>query len=463
MKSKTKFVARVKEIWLKRHWLILAMLIIFSSLYESYELFSSPSYFDDPLHLVELIVVNGVILPAVLLTLQRTETQRNNAINTLALHDSFVYQLNKARNWDELIEIVAQFPRNIVPLSGVGLLMRLPNSNNFDLELARAFETSVQMTDSKAALELGNIECYRPEINKISGIRPCNCPFQSQDRENNALYKRYCLPLPNANSIVGLLHLYLPASYRLMQDQENFLNSIVPEIVISLNKALLQRKILLQESAIETERFRLASDLHDTLGQDLAYLRNKINQLIHDTAFQKSTRVKGELNQMSIVAEEANQIVRNILAVTHSNQEAALDARLLAYARAIGERANFNISLESQGQSHTLSQHMQFQIFLIFREILANIEKHANAHQVMIALTWSDEELAMGISDDGRGFLTERVAKNDHFGLTIIETRTREMNGRMSVVSALNAGTKVSIWLPINHNDPYLSDGTDNL
>ena len=433
------------------------MLVIFSALFELYELFSSSSYFDDPLHIVELIV-HGVILPIVLITLQRTETQRNEAINILSLHDLFASQLNKAQDWNGLIELVAQFPRNIVPLSGVRLFMHRPNSNKFDLELTHTFEPSLQVTNSKTSLDLEDIDCYQAEINKISGLRLCNCPFQLQNHENNTLHRRYCLPLPNANSIVGLLHLYLPASYKLMKEQRDFLDSIVPEIVISLNKALLQRKSVLQDATIETERLRLASDLHDTLGQDLAYLRNKIDQLIHDNAFRKAPLVKRELNQMRVVAEEANQTIRNILTVTHSNHEMVLDARLLAYATAIGERANFITSLESQGQPHTLSPHMQFQIFLISREILANIEKHANARQVKIALIWSDEELTMAISDDGRGFLTDHLDKNDHFGLTIIETRTRELNGHMSVVSAPNEGTKISIWLPINHNDPNASN-----
>ena len=165
---------------------------------------------------------------------------------------------------------------------------------------------------------------------------------------------------------------------------------------------------------------------------------------------------------MRLVAEAANQTVRNILAVTHSNQGSLLDERLLAYAKAVGERANLKISLAARGQSHILNPHMQFQIFLIFREVLANIEKHAHARAATIDLAWSDEELEMAIADDGRGFMTDRLDKNDHFGLTIIETRTREMNGHLSIISAPNAGTKVSVRLPIHHNVSLLSQGVDN-
>ena len=457
MKPNTRFMVGMREIWLRGHWLIMAVAVFLLSLLELPEIKKEPSFFSDPIHVLELML-HGVILPVMLVTLQRTETRRYKAVNTLSLHDSFIYQLNKARNWEELIEIIVQFPRNIVPLSGIRLLIYSSDSNKFDLELARIFETNVQMAGSQTPLKLEDMECSQFEINKIEGVRICNCPFQLQNRDDNNFYKRYCLPLPNANSIVGVLHLILPLSYKLREDQKGFLNSIVPEIAISINKALLQRKFLLQDAAIETERLRLASDLHDTLGQDLAYLRNKIDQLIQSSSFRKTPFVQQELNQMRIVAEEANQTVRNIVAVTHSNHGTLLDDRLLAYAKAIAERAKLDISLESHGQTQILNPHMQFQIFLIFREVLANIEKHARAHRVMIALTWSDEELAMAISDDGIGFMPDHLDKNNHFGLTIIETRTREMNGHMSVVSAPHEGTTVSIRLPIIHDGSLPSE-----
>jgi signal transduction histidine kinase len=251
--------------------------------------------------------------------------------------------------------------------------------------------------------------------------------------------------------LIGLLQLDLPISYNLTPGRIDLLNSLAPEISMSLSKGLLQRKTLLQEAAIETERLRLASDLHDTLGQDLAFLRHKIDQIVQDGTLLGMPHLLQEFHQMRTVAEEANQTVRNILIVTRPDQDTVLDARLLAYARAVSKRANFVLSLKSNGQFRILSRHMQFQAFLIFREILANIERHANARNVVIVLTWAEEGFTMSISDDGRGFQSELIDENTHFGLTIIEARVVEMNGRMIVESAPNVGTTISIWLPINH------------
>jgi len=451
MNQQTGLTVRIREFWVKYHWPILAVLGFLSALVELLKFAAEPDILDDVLRIVELLV-QGIILPILLITLQRVEIQKNAMENLLSLHDALVYQLNKAQNWDELFEVIGQFTQNIIPLSGISLLMQAPNSNRFDFEFVSVFDTSLHMADAPNSLKLNDAECCQDGSAALTGLRVCNCQLKLQIEENKTSYHRYCLPLPSTGSFLGVLHLYLPISYKLSQEQRDFFGSIVPEVVLSITNANLKRTGELREAAFETEKLRMASDLHDTLGQDLAYLRNKIDQLIQSPAA-NGAALDEDLNQMFIVAEEANQTVRNILAVTRSNQGSALGDRMLAYAKAIGERAKLNMVLESQGQVQILSQHIQFQVFLIFREVLANIEKHAGARQVNIALSWSEDELVIGITDDGRGFLTDQLDQRDHYGLTIIETRTRELNGQLSIISAPNEGTKMSIRVPISHDE----------
>jgi signal transduction histidine kinase len=452
MNGITKITLWLRRIWSKHHWLLLAAVVFVSAFIEFIELSADRLFLRDPLHDTELLM-QGVIMPVLLVILHRTETQKKDAVKSLSLRDAFAYQLYKAQNWDELSRVITQLPRNIAPISGVGLLIYSSNSNKFELELANVFDTNIQMDYLQTPLRFEETECCRAGNDKYSGVRVCNCPFQA----NNTFQNRYCLPLPNDNSVVGLLHFHSSQSYELMKDQKDFLNSTVPQIVSSINESMLERKSLLQRAAYESERLRLVNDLHDTLGQDLAYLRNKIDELNFDQNFKKNRAIKKELQQMSLVVDEANQTVRNMLAVTHSKQETELEVRLLSYTRAVSERSKISILVESHGQSQILDTNMQFQMFLIFREILANIEKHARASRVMITLTWSDEELMLDVTDDGRGFLVDAVDKNEHFGLTIIDMRAREMNGQMSVISAPNEGTRVSIQLPINLKGSPLS------
>lgn len=461
MKFTNKITAQITELWIRYHWPILASLGFLSALFESVKLAREPAILNAPLTAFELLL-QGIILPVLLLTLQRVEDQRNAAVNALSLLDALVYQLNKTDNWDELFEVIGQFTRNVIPLAGICLLTQDRNSNRFDFEFVRVFDTGLQLGDVPDSLKLSDTECYQPGAPQTLGLRLCNCPLKLQNDANKTLYHRYCLPLTTPDSTLGVLHLYLPASYKLSKAQRDFLAGIEPEIVLSISNANLKRSNALREAAFETERMRLASDLHDTLGQDLAYLRNKLDQLVQVRA-SRVTISKDELNQMLIVADAANQTVRNILSITHSNPENQTNDWLLAYAKMIGERAGFDVTLESRGLVQALSPHTQFQVFLIFREILANIEKHASARKVVITLVWSEQELNLGINDDGRGFLTDHLDKRDHFGLTIMETRTRELNGQLSIISAPSAGTKITIKVPISREILFDPDAVEDL
>ncbi len=450
MKHKAKLSRQIREFWFRRRWIILAVAGFLSAFFEFIEFVREPTALRNPQYVVEMLL-QGAVIPFLLVTLHQTEAQKNLAVNNLSYHNVFVNQLNNAKNWDELIEIIGQFPRNILPLSGVCLLIRTRDSNQFVIEFSQSFDMELQMVTSPNSPELREMKCRQWEFERVSGLELCNCLPEDQTGQKTARHHRYCLPLTEGNSVLGLLHLYLPIPYRVSKAQKDFLQSVRPEIALSINEANLKRKETLQQSAIEAERRHLASDLHDTLGQDLAYLRNKIDQVIQEQTFRKPAMMKQELGQMRLAAEEANQAVRNLLTTTYPNQITPLDARLFAYAKGISERSNFAVSLESNGISKTLDPHVQFQIFLIFREILANIEKHANAQQVTIALNWSDEELTMVISDDGRGFQPDHLNNTDHFGLAIIETRTRELFGNVSIASAPKQGTQVSVWLPLIH------------
>ena len=448
MDNKKSFFAQFWGFWWRHRWLGLGLVGIASAIIEFIEVVSQPPSINEPEHILE-IMLHGIILPLLLFALHQTETKKNDAINALSLIDAFVHQLNSAKKWEELIEIIVQFPRNILPLAGISLWIYDPETNRLNLETVHNFDSEVQPTETMSSLEVGTIHCFHSEVEKNSGLMLCSCSLQPQNSAAHD-FQRYCLPLPNAKLTIGLIHIYLPKSYKLLDDQKNLLNRIVPEVVLSINKFLLQRVNKLQKEAIKTERQRMASDLHDTLGQDIAYLRTKIDQLATNNHLQENPGVAKELQQMSAVAADANKTIRSMLSATHSASKASLDTRLLAYANSIGERAGFKVANHIEGSATDLPSQMQFQIFLIFREILANIEKHALAQNVNINLSWNEPELlTISISDDGRGFQTDTLDQDEHFGLSIIKARTHEMNGNFSVTSIPNSGTQISIRLPL--------------
>jgi len=89
-------------------------------------------------------------------------------------------------------------------------------------------------------------------------------------------------------------------------------------------------------------------------------------------------------------------------------------------------------------------------ILQIMEEALVNVQKHARASQVRVALYATDRQLELSISDDGQGFQPERArSRKGHFGLCMMRERAKEIGARFTVTARRGQGTKVLVVLPV--------------
>ncbi|RMF04446.1 MAG: PAS domain S-box protein [Chloroflexi bacterium] len=203
------------------------------------------------------------------------------------------------------------------------------------------------------------------------------------------------------------------------------------------------------QAALEKERARIARDLHDSLGQSMGYLRLKLDQYSMEGAAVDSETLRQELVHMRDVANESYEIVRSMLAAARPSNSNALHAVLLAQARSVGSRARFKVELNSEGQARALPPVVQQQVLFICQEALNNIEKHAAAEMVNIDLIWQPRALTIKMVDDGHGFRTDVAVEQGHFGLTIMQERATEINGRLTINSAPGRGTELVLEIPV--------------
>jgi signal transduction histidine kinase len=85
----------------------------------------------------------------------------------------------------------------------------------------------------------------------------------------------------------------------------------------------------------------------------------------------------------------------------------------------------------------------------MFREVLNNVEKHANAKKVDVLVTWNERILDISVADNGLGFEPGAIDTDEHFGLEIMKERITSIKGRLSISSSTGAGTVVSISVPL--------------
>ena len=215
-------------------------------------------------------------------------------------------------------------------------------------------------------------------------------------------------------------------------------------------KAIKERdlKANLLSQTIHSMQMDIARDLHDTVGQNISYLRMKLDHLA-DNEFLTDPVIALEIKGMGIVANESYDLIRGTLAVLQLEDSADLSLLLARYAAQIGERSTFKIEFSSKGEPKALSAKRMRQLFYIYREILNNIEKHANASNATIEVLWSDDHLALVVFDDGCGFEPiNNIQHTGHYGLKFMRERVKLLDGTFVVKSAPGAGTNIVIHVP---------------
>lgn len=386
----------------------------------------------------------------VLYFLEKSERERARAVDDLNQFVSVIHQLGGTTDFGELVDQVLQFPRAIFPVGST--ILYLYNAD-FD-----AYEETASWLDPHAGSQAGWMVSQLPvcsacRLAQVTGFHPLpEAPEQSPDGIQLP-YRRYCLPLSLAGHPVGLLHLDLPAQTIPSEAKVRTLNNIAPEVALALDRARLNLSARSQAAIAEAERRHIAQDLHDTLGQNIAYLRLKLDQLTYEeNPLLEIHKIQEELERMHTIAEEAYQQVRETLADLHPENSKDFSLVVLEQTRTIAERSQIQIDFNQEGAPIPLQPHVKRQLLYICREALANVEKHAGAQHAQVYLNWCPETLVIHIQDDGQGFIPEEVDALNHFGLTIMHERADSISARMKVDSKPEGGTEVSVEVPLYTN-----------
>lgn len=210
------------------------------------------------------------------------------------------------------------------------------------------------------------------------------------------------------------------------------------------------RKEKMLTQTLHTMQLDIARDLHDTIGQNVGFLRMKLDHLTDQSPARSSIELQAEFQQMSQVANESYDLVRGTLAVLQSQGSGDLLELFKRYAGQVVERSAFEVQFQDRGEMGLITAHQTRQLFYIFREALSNIEKHADARQAWVEMEWGDHSLCLSIADNGRGFDPARlVANNGHYGLKFIRERTEMLNGTFELQTVPGNGTRLMIRVPL--------------
>jgi len=395
------------------------------------------------------ILIKGLSFPLLLgflLSLQSTKEKLNRVVTQLDMGNVVKRQLADARDWDELVTILLQIPRMILPLTGDTLIVLDLETSTYKLASAWNISGSRQGYPASLPPEAACMTKMLSQEPADTEIIPCTCLHNGQGTERS---RHYCLPLFNGKRPVGLLRLDMPEWVSAQPDQLNLLLGAASDMALAIDRFQVGSLISSQSHHYIEERQRIARQLHDTLAHNLAYLRLKIEQLSGDSSYQGIEELKEDLQRLLPVADQSYEQVRTSLKELQETTQLDLTSAIQDYAANIAERAQLSIEVHQQGTSRLLPPHVSRQVLYILREALSNIEKHADAHQVTIEINWASDGLVVETSDDGQGFNLQTSGNHkDSYGLQIIQECAAELNGRLTISSEPGSGTLLKLWVP---------------
>lgn len=213
---------------------------------------------------------------------------------------------------------------------------------------------------------------------------------------------------------------------------------------------LFSRQLL---AAHETERKRIAAELHDGLGQNLLVIKNRL--FLAQQAPTVSVSGPASLQEISQIVSHTIEEVRGI---SHNLRPYQLDRlgltkALLAVVKGIADSGALRIETDVQAVDGLFNPEGEIHIYRVVQECLNNIVKHSDAAVARVFVQNSAGWLTIQVEDDGRGFdYRQHSAGADQdrgFGLTGLGERMRILGGRFQCDSAPGQGTRMKFEIPI--------------
>lgn len=377
-----------------------------------------------------------------MLALVRTIESRDKLLHVMELRDNLMQQLSQATDWDEFCQRLLEFPRSLTEVKSDFLMVFNEQEQRF---LLAASQPAVLPGSAQAqVLQNKCNQCMQSFIESNGLVNTCNL---FQDAGSSA---SYCLVLRYANKVTGVLNFCTEGNQTVSTETRQTLESVSVIIapVLEAFKQKRERVAVEIAEATRSERLAIAQEMHDTIGQNLCYLRLKLDHFSSPEGLRSSHDTRQEMEQMRDTANESYELVRGALAILHLENSPQFIELLHAHSSMVADRAGFQFTLENIGEPKTLAPEIMRHAFYVCREALANIEHHAQAKNALIRFTWKDDGLNVTVLDDGIGFNPDRVLPDDHYGLSIMKNRIESVNGQFCVLSTVSHGTQVNFWVP---------------
>lgn len=294
------------------------------------------------------------------------------------------------------------------------------------------------------------------EAEKVKTIAGYQAQFETEKKEQRITVLRQetaiqQLQLKQRNILVGVLLLLITAG------------GIVTYFILNRRKLRAEARLQAERSrqeqeaaravldAEERERRRLASDLHDGVGQMLSAALMNLNHAHEVAPSGEETRRQLTGKALSLLNDGYDEM----RSLSHRMMpRALLRAGLPVALEEMLSRLNgpgLAVSFEASGLAERLPEQTETVLYRVAQEAVNNVIKHAGASRLTVQLTRDEEGVALNIEDDGRGFDTGSSKYSEGIGMKNIVSRLALLNGTAEIHSAPGKGTLVAVFVAVKN------------
>ncbi len=371
--------------------------------------------------------------------------QRNRELSIL---NAIAHALNQSVNLDQALETTLEKVAALLGLSTSWIWLMHEDTHQPYLAAAQNLPPVLRDNPSKMGGWCYCLDTYeKGDLKGAANVNVVACSrLKGLVEGTDGLQYHASIPLYAQEKKVGVLNVGSVEWRELSDEDLRLLNTVGDLMSIAIERARLYEKSI--EIGAVDERFRLARELHDTLGQNLVAILMRLETL--DALLDSNTN-----------RETLSETVRDAIALARDNLEDARRAVLDLRAAPLENRTLIE-ALETLGQNiggaarvrvksigeHPLSVRIEASLYRMAQEALNNIAQHADAQKVLIELTSTPQYVQLVVEDDGRGFDPENVQK-DRYGLIGLNERAHLLGGSFAIESAPNHGTRLEIHIPL--------------
>lgn len=253
------------------------------------------------------------------------------------------------------------------------------------------------------------------------------------------------------DKVYGALALYYPEQRSFSDEEIGLVVAFATQATLAIENAQLRQRV--EQTAILTERSRLARELHDSVTQSL-YSMTLLSEGWRRMA------VRGELEEvderLAELGELSRQALKEMRLLVHELLPPALEKEGLLgalYQRiaAVEKRAGIDARLLAD-QVIELPPHLEAALYRITQEALNNALKHANATAVTVSLHTSSDQVMLAINDNGKGFA--HASGTGGLGLITMRERAEHLGGTLTIDSTPGQGATIRVQFPLPMHPP---------